>query len=274
MKRILFFILAALPCGIAAADAESGVQYLANEGVMVHHGNSKVLFDPLFDNSYNMYQMVPDAMRAAIMAGDAPYDDVDAVFISHYHGDHFSAADVLSMLRVQAELQVYAPMQAVSAMRELAGNEDAGLFSRVTGLDLDYGDAPVHIAAGTINIDAVHIPHSGWPNARTEVQNIAFRVTLDGEGTVVHLGDADANPVHFSGAAGYWSDPQTDLALPPYWFFASPRGNEVLESIIHARHAIGIHVPAKFADADEIPAEFKGVDLFTRPGETRSFDTE
>jgi L-ascorbate metabolism protein UlaG (beta-lactamase superfamily) len=268
------FVFAALFCGHAFAATTSSVQYLANEGVMVIYNDSKVLFDPLFDNSFNMYQMVPDAMRAAIMAGTPPYDEVDAVFISHYHDDHFSAVAVLSLLRAQDGVRLYAPLQAVAVLREIATDADEELFVRVTGLDLDYGDPPVHITTGDIDIDAIHVPHSGWPTARTDVQNIAFRITLEGEGTVVHLGDADARLVHFSGDSDYWSEPQADLALPPYWFFASDDGNEVLESIIDAGHAIGIHVPAKFADPNEIPEPLQGVDLFTYPGETRTVEDQ
>jgi len=254
----------------AFAQSTSSVQYLANEGVMVTYDGSKVLFDPLFNNSYNNYQMVPDDVRDAIMTGKAPYDDIDAVFVSHYHGDHFSAVDVVAMLRGQPNVRVYATLQAVTAMREVASAEDEALFARVTGLDLSYGDAPVTIEADAIRIEAVYIPHSGWPSARTDVQNIVFRVTLANEGTVLHLGDADARDVHFATDADYWKGQQTDLALPPYWFFLTDEGPTILDDRIGARHAIGIHVPAKFSDSSEIPAELDGRDLFTSPGETRT----
>jgi len=272
--RRIICCMVILLSGHALAASSSSVQYLGNEGVMVSYNDSKVLFDPLFNDSYNMYQMVPAAIRSAIMAGEPPYDNVDAIFISHYHGDHFSAADVVSMLRVQDDVLVYAPLQAVTAMREIATDADEKLFARITALDLAYGDAPVRIESGDVTIDAVHIPHSGWPTARTDVQNIAFRVTLEGEGTVVHMGDADAKLVHFAGNADYWSEPQVDLALPPYWFFASEDGNEVLEDIMDARNAIGIHVPAKFADRNEIPEQLQGTDLFTHPGETRTVQNQ
>ncbi len=270
MKKILFCLLIVAP-GVFA-QSTSSVQYLANEGVMVTYNNSKVMFDPLFDNSYDRYQMVPDAMRSAIMAGHTPYDGVDAIFVSHYHGDHFSAADLLALLRMQDDVRVYAPMQAVTAMHETATADDEGLLARVTGLDLDYGDSPARIDAGDIEIDAVHIPHSGWPSARTDVQNIAFRVTLEGAGTVLHLGDADARAVHFAGDEDYWSEPQTDLALPPYWFFATEDGAEILDDRIGARRSIGIHVPASFRNSAEIPAELRGYDLFTHPGERRTVE--
>jgi L-ascorbate metabolism protein UlaG (beta-lactamase superfamily) len=255
---------------VAFAQSTSSVQYLANEGVMVTYSGSKVLFDPLFNNGYNNYQMVSDIVRDAIMTGKAPYDDIDAVFISHYHGDHFSAVDLLAMLRGQANVHVYATLQAVTAMREVATADDEALFARVTGLDLRYGDSPVTIEAEAIRIDAAYIPHSGWPSARTDVQNIAFRVTLENEGTVLHLGDADARDVHFATDALYWQEQQTDLALPPYWFFLTDEGPAILDDRIGARHAIGIHVPARFSDSSEIPAELDGRDLFTSPGERRT----
>lgn len=267
--RIIVSLLVLVASG-ASAQSTSSVQYLANEGVMFTHAERKVLFDPLFDNGYDRYQLLPTAMRTAIMAGVAPFDDVDAVFVSHYHGDHFSAADIVSLLRRQNKVRLYAPMQAVIAMRELATADDGELFERVVGLDLDYGDAPVTMHFGDIRIEAVHIPHSGWPTARTDVQNIAFRITLDDAGTVVHLGDADARIVHFANDAKFWGSQQTDLALPPYWFFASDDGNAILEDRINANVSIGIHVPDSFSNADEIPAEYRGRNLFTKPGEGRT----
>jgi len=225
----------------------------------------------LFNNSYGQYQLVPSEMRAAIMSGKAPYDSVDAVFISHYHDDHFSAADVLQLMKAQTGIHLYAPTQAVVAMREIAADSDEQLFDRVTGLDLAYGDSPVSIRTENLTIDAAYVPHSGWPTARTDVQNIVFRVSLDGSSTVMHMGDADARLVHFAADEEYWEEEQVDLALPPYWFFGSEDGREILESRINIRHSIGIHVPDKFSNPENVPAGLSQYDIFTRPGEGRRF---
>jgi L-ascorbate metabolism protein UlaG (beta-lactamase superfamily) len=254
-----------------AAFAQTTIQYLANEGVMIAGNSAKVLFDPLYDNSYGRYQMVPDEIRDGIFAGRAPYDDVDAVFVSHHHGDHFAAADVLRLLREQQGIRLYAPAQAVAAIREIAGEGDTAALDRVTGLDLEYGDEPVSMQVGALVIDAIHVPHSGWPTARTDIQNIAFRVTLEGEATVLHLGDADARVVHFEQNEAYWEERQIDLALPPYWFLGSDDGIEILENRLNVIHSIGIHVPEEYANPANLPAELRTAELFTRPGEGRRF---
>ena len=249
----------------------STIQYLANEGVMVAHGETKILFDPLYRNSFDNYQLVPDEVREAIFSGTAPFDGVDAVFVSHYHGDHFSAEDMLHLLKSQVGTKLYAPAQAVAAIRSIAGAADEAVFDHVVGLDLDYGDTPVHIDAGALIVDAVHIPHSGWPTGRTDVQNIAFRVTLDNNSTVLHLGDSDARIVHFATDEQYWEERTIDVAFPPYWFFMMEDGNEILENRIDVRHSIGIHVPARFSGPGNVPEEFAGFDIFTIPGEGRRF---
>ena len=210
-------------------------------------------------------------MREAMFRGQRPFDGVDAVFISHYHGDHFSAADVLRFLRSQQSARLYAPAQAVAGIRHLATEEDEHLFARVVGLDLEYGDSPVSIDTDDLVVDAACVPHAGWPTARTDVQNIAFRVTVNDTSTVLHLGDADARLVHFTADQDYWDERTVDLAFPPFWFFGSPDGIEILENRLDIRHAIGIHVPASFEDPSNIPDELQGYELFTRPGEGRRF---
>ena len=264
---VILFLLTAS----AFAQSDSRVMYLANEGVMVTHAETKILIDPLFQNSYGQYQLVPDELRSAMFAGEAPFDGIDAVFVSHHHGDHFTAEDVLRLLRAQPGFRLYAPAQAVAAIREIATDEDASLFERVVGLDLEYGDSPTRVETENLLIEAVHIPHSGWPTARTDVQNLAFRITLDDNSTVLHMGDADARIVHFEADEEYWEDRTVDVGMPPYWFFASEDGVEVIENRINIRSLIGVHAPASFAAPGGIPDEYIGRDIFVLPGEGRRF---
>ena len=272
IRRLMQCVILVAVCATAAAQVTSTVQYLANEGVMIAHGETKVLFDPIFHYGPDTYQRVPQAMQDAIMAGESPYDGVDGVFVSHYHPDHFQASSILMLLREQQGIRLYAPAQVVAELRQMASPDDEPVFERVTTFDLQYGDAPVFVRAGGLLIEAVHVPHSGWPTARTDVQNIAFRVTLEDTSTVVHLGDADARIVHFEQDEAFWDERRVDLALPPYWFFLSADGREILEDRIYARHSIGIHAPAEFAKGPSaMPEELIGEDVFTQPGEGRRF---
>lgn len=236
--------------------------YLGNEGVMISDGETTILFDPLFPNGFGIYQLVPEPMRQALMAGDAPYDDVDAIFISHMHPDHFSAGEVVSYLEQHAEVRLYAPDQAVAAMREEADNE--AIFDRVTGVALQRLDAPKRYSEGDLEIDVVRIPHAGWPG-RADVSNLVWRVSLANGATVMHLGDADPDEAHYRPHAEHWQSVRTDAAYPPYWFFLSDAGRTLVDSILNTTTATGIHVPL------DLPADLfvTGRDFFHTPGETR-----
>lgn len=254
---------------VGAHDVAGTVRYLANEGVMASHGDAKIVFDPLFNESFGQYRLLPAEMRAALFAGDAPFDGIDAVFISHYHDDHFDPADMVSFLEHRGDVRLYAPRQAVDAMRTIANG--AELFDRVQVVDLKYGDAPATFFMPGLRIGVVRIPHAGWPERMADVQNLAWRITFDNGPTVLHLGDADTRRAHFTRDADYWDTHHPNIALPPYWYFLSPRGLEVLREHLKPLLSIGIHVPV---DMPQSPAQrappLDGVDLFTTPGETRS----
>lgn len=257
-----------------AADVVPRVHYLANEGVLITNGDVKVIFDPLFDNNYGQYQLVPEEMKQHLFDGVPPFDGIDAVFVSHHHGDHFAPAMMLSFLKAHDTIKLYAPTQAVAALRSMASAEDEAIFDRVTAFSMENGGQPQKVTVGSLLIEAVRIPHSGWPTRMTDIENIVFRVTLDDSISVLHFGDADPDPAHFASYLDHWDGHEPTLALPPYWFFVSEGGQFTLNEYIKAKHAIGIHVPVSMPDdpADR-PAEIQGFDLFTEPGETRKLDT-
>lgn len=272
-NRIASLLLLGILSYVALADEApaSRAHYLANGGVMIEHGDTKILFDPLFRNDYGQYDLVPPEMEAALFEGSTPWDGIDAIFISHHHEDHFDAALMLEFLVARANIELYAPRQAITALQALVNTPDAAVFDRMHSIALENSAAASRFEMGDLLIDAVRIPHSGWPDRHSTVENIVFRVTLDEATTVMHFGDADPRDEHFAKNAEHWHQRHTDLALPPYWFFLSPEGRNVLVGRIKATQTVGVHVPTRMPDdAANRPAEFRGFDLFTRPGETRA----
>ena len=268
------FLLALLSTSSIADDGRTWrAHYLANSGVMIARGETKVLFDPFFRSDFGQYDRVPHAMEQAIFAGSPPWDGIDAIFISHHHGDHFDPAVVMRFLHQWPSVRLYAPQQAVSAMLALDEAPSESVLSRVYGLKLERDSPAVRLSMDGLLVEAVRIAHGGWPARHANVENIAFRVTLDDAATVMHLGDADAGREHYATHATYLQARETDLAMVPVWLLLSDKGRYVLDKHIDADHEIGIHAHKSVPDAiEDRPPEFEGLDVFTEPGQIRHFD--
>jgi L-ascorbate metabolism protein UlaG (beta-lactamase superfamily) len=102
-----------------AADTSKAI-YLGNEAILVEHKNKKKLFDPFFQNGFNTYQLVPLAIRQSLFKGEPPYHNIDAIFISHAHGDHFAATDLVRFLTAFPGTKVIAPSQAIDQIKALS----------------------------------------------------------------------------------------------------------------------------------------------------------
>jgi len=227
-------------------DFTAQAKYLGNEAVLVTaiegEKTRKVLFDPFFHNNYSTYTLVPNEIRRSIFEGNKPYDNIDAIFVSHAHGDHFSAQDVLTYLSKYPKTKLVAPKQAINQILKLGGGNK--VKQQLISVELQYRETAKHYSVGNILIDAVRIPHAGWPG-RANIENVVFRVKMDGNTTVMHLGDADPNRVHFDLHKNHWKSLKTDLAFVPYWFYFSDEGNDILENQINSEDSIGVHVPTK-----------------------------
>ena len=145
----------------AAHDDPAKAHYLGNEGVLITHGQTKILFDAFYANSYGQYALVPDDISAAMMSGTPPFDGVDAIFVSHVHGDHFTAAPAIAYLRVHESVQLYGSQQVYDAILSAGVATVDPLMARIHGLDLAPEDEAESFAVGALSVDVVAIPHSG-----------------------------------------------------------------------------------------------------------------
>ena len=245
-----------------SSHQSSSATYLGNEGVLISSSIGKVLFDPFFHNNYGSYQLVPQEIREAIFNGEAPYDGVKVVVISHAHGDHFSAEDSLAYLKKHSSSKLLAPKQAIDMISALP--ESGAVKHQLVSIHIAVGDEPVVSSFDAIEIESVRIPHAGWPS-RKEISNLVHRVTFGGDLSVIHMGDADPNDVHCKPYAKYWSKTKSDVAFAPYWFYTSEQGPMILSDRLNVDRSIGVHVPI------DVPQDLKsiGADYFSTPGEYR-----
>ncbi len=260
----------ALTTSAISHDMESEATYTGNAGVLVEHGDIKILFDSFYSNSYNTYVLVNDSTMNDMLTATPPYDDVDAVFVSHVHGDHFSAAPMLAYLRAQPEVVLYASIQVHEALKAAASESDP-VLDRVRTVSLSPGDSPLRFSHADLSIDVVAIPHSGGARM-ADIMNLAFRVNLGDSVVVMHMGDATVDRRSYEPLRTHFATPQIDTAFPPYWFVGDDDGEYILDEIIRPEQVIGVHVPSQAIGQGDRWRQRAGDDLFTDPGETRRLD--
>ncbi|MET1257239.1 MBL fold metallo-hydrolase [Aliikangiella maris] len=263
IRQIVSFLLFIACAQFSIAhELTATARYLANEGIIVQSGKHKILFDPFFHNNYQIYTLVPEKIKQAVMNNQPPYDNVSAIFISHAHEDHFDAKAVSVYLKKYSHVKLFAPSQAVSMLQKTANYQ--AIKTQITSVDLAFGDAPTNYVADELNVHALRIPHAGWPG-RANVQNLLFFVALDKGVRIVHMGDADPDKQHYRPFQTFFDSIPTDTAFPPYWFGLSEEGLEIVQQIIKAQQIIGIHVPQL------VPAQLHAgpIDYFSVPGESR-----
>jgi len=253
-------------------SSERYAHYLGNAGVMISDGETKLLFDPLFEQNFHIYQKVPASLQAKMLSGEAPYDGVDVLLISHAHGDHFSADMILAYMSANPLVKLVAPKQAVDKLLKV-GLSKTDMTTRVTSIDQQIADKPIIVQIGSITIEAITIPHSGGQRF-ADVRNTVYRVHLQNQYQVIHLGDATIENPPFAEQQEFWDEQSNELLLTPYWLFKNPQRQANIDTHIRPHRSIGIHVPTALHELKKrYGSALDEVDLFTKPGEERSLDS-
>ena len=227
-------------------DANDRVTSILNAGVTAELGEAeqsvKFLFDPLYDNHFGTFEIPSDELIEAIVTGAPPYHDVDAVLVSHAHGDHFSASQLTQLLSAQDSVKLVAPAQAVERMRQLDEWQTA-FEERVIAIAIANGEAAPSFEVSGATIEAIRTPHSGWPERHVDTHNLTYRVSAPNGARVMHFGDADPGEQHFAPHAEFFADARTGLAIVPFWHFSTEDPARLIDQTFNADGAVGMHVP-------------------------------
>ena len=207
---------------MTANAPENHLTFVGHSTVLVELGGVRLLTDPV------LRDRLLHLRRHAIAPAREVGERIDAVLISHLHGDHL---DLPSLRSVGGEARLIVPRGA-GAWLGRAG------FERVT--ELAAGETT---AVGEIEVAAVQAHHQPrrWTLAGPKAQPIGFEVR--GERRVYFAGDTDLVP-EMDEMAG-----TIDVALLPVWGWGTtlkaghldPRRAAEAAARIRPRIAVPIH---------------------------------
>lgn len=257
----------------AAAAGALEVTYLANEGFMLAGGGKKVLIDALFRESDGNYAAPSPTTRALLEQARAPFADVDAVFATHYHYDHFEAETVAAHLTNNPQAFFFSTPQAADKLRA-TGQFDA-FKTRVVAALPKEGER-FHSGHRGIYVQLLNIHHG----RNRPVENLGFIVELAGK-RVLHIGDSEAEPAVFQKYEV--AKDRIDVAFLPFWYLLDDNFKRAVREQIQPRHLVVMHLEQdsllnrirsgswekKWA---QIKAEFPNAVYFTKELEKKSFD--
>ncbi len=181
------------------------IHALANAGMLIESAYHKVLIDALHRPLPPFPGPSPDTVRAILWALP-PFDGLDALIISHEHGDHCDVELVREFCRRRHEVPVISTPRVIALVREgLVAPADL----RTVDLELfDTVDQRVH----GLEIAFARLEHAG--RGYEQVSNLACVLRL--EKTLVHTGDSEGHAANLEVLARLMPEGAVVCAPFPY----------------------------------------------------------
>ncbi len=233
-----------------ALKEKSTVTYIANEGFLIETKNHKILIDAIFGNIKGDWCDQPeDSVLTKMIKGTSPFNNVDLVFVTHYHSDHFNQKMVVDFLKNNSKAVLVCPEQANNALKK---NSD---YSIIAGRINSVKPGESFDSAMTFNnvkVRALRINHGPYflkdsvsgefVNIHKNIENLAYIIESDGF-VFMHTGDGSpADKKHFEEYE--IKKLNTDIAFLDR-IFLNTAGIDIIRDIIKTRYLVYMHIEEK-----------------------------
>jgi L-ascorbate metabolism protein UlaG (beta-lactamase superfamily) len=232
------------------------VTFINQAGFLITVGDKKVLIDALFET--NMQNIdPPDEVLERIVNGEPPFDQIDLVFATHDHFDHFSVDLVRDHLRNNPAAVFISSPDAVRRIQRLGDEFD----ERLIAVNLQPGERS-RLSVNGIELDCLYITH-GHPS----MQNIGVVITV-GEYTFFHTGDMniDSSVEYYISLEDFQEyglhQIEIDLAILPAHIYSLEEGVTLIENGIQARYLSPMHYSYLYPPTS-LEEDFSNIVVFT-----------
>jgi L-ascorbate metabolism protein UlaG (beta-lactamase superfamily) len=229
-----------------AQDSGVTVTFLANEGVMLSAGSTKVMIDALFVKYGESYAIAADSTQLALRLAQPPFDSVSLVLATHHHGDHFHPGPVAAHLRSNPRAVVLASQQVIDSLKGRVAPGAIG--TRVLAREVARGSMTREVVNG--------VPVTMLGLAHHDLKHFGYIVEIGGR-RVLHVGDTDDGAKSFP--AFRLDTMRIDVALLPSWMGRRARDREMIERLIKPRHVAFFHLSDEARFRDQVEREVRAV---------------
>ena len=235
-KKLITIKAVVLLCLSLSIQADITVTQLANEGVIISDGETRIIIDGMVVEPYSVYGGLSPEAAAQFDQATGAFSGIDLVLVSHRHHDHNQPRYACQFMKESEGTRLASSAQVLGLMREKC-RPLITTSPRVSEIDPQYGEPHV-FSQGGANVTVFPLSHGTRKYAK--IQNYGHLIELGGM-TILHIGDAAMDPADFQRAGLDQVD--LDVVLVPFWYFQPGPGADVISQYLDAPHKIANHIP-------------------------------
>jgi L-ascorbate metabolism protein UlaG (beta-lactamase superfamily) len=219
-----------------ALEADVTVTKLANAGVVLTSGETRVMIDGMVVEPYSVYGSLPPEAIPSFNQALAEFANIDLALVSHRHHEHNQPEFACGFMQASHKTELYTSGQVIGLMREKC-RQFMTTSPRVHEIDPQYGQ-PTVLEIADARVTIFPLSHGTRKNAR--IQNYGHLVEMGGV-SVLHIGDAAMMPEDFERAG--LAQREVDVALIPFLYFQPGPGSDLVKRYLDATLKIAVHIP-------------------------------
>jgi L-ascorbate metabolism protein UlaG (beta-lactamase superfamily) len=157
IRRFYWLFLLFALSGFTNQKKEIKITSLGNCGYLYECNQTKVLIDPFGTEFGNFFYLPTDETRKKIIQGNAPFDKINVLLITHLHGDHFNARLTESFLLNNGGVKMICPPQVCQQMKDSC-KRFAQIESQIISPGLSMGESK-KIKINDLSVTAIRMQH-------------------------------------------------------------------------------------------------------------------
>ncbi|MCL1803329.1 MAG: MBL fold metallo-hydrolase [Eubacteriaceae bacterium] len=216
------------------------ILYVANSGVMISSKDKKILIDGIHTEDIPPYFSVPKKYIDKIILKKEPFDNLDILFYTHHHADHFHPAATLETMHRNPLLQMIGTPAVLDQLSSTTAYLD-DFASQLKPLSLPlYKSLSMNLKG--IAFEITSLSHDG--DTYQGIENYSYLIELKNK-LILHVGDAQPTIFNFQNAGLYGR--RVDILIVPFPFIGLVAGRKIIKSM-EPQVVLVTHLPDKAQD--------------------------